>query len=89
MSNDRVIGSFLTHYFFYATLVKFAFQGADTVDKKSAVQMIDFVLEHDRQEPVGFEAKGLTISIHPFDNDPGGSFDIGSKIRDAQTSLVF
>ena len=51
--------------------------------------MIDFVLEHDRQEPVGFKTKGLTVSIHPFDNDPSGSFNIGPKIRDTQTSLVF
>ena len=83
MSNDRVIGSFLAYHFFHATLVKFAFQSADTVDKKGAVQMIDFVLEDDRQEPVGFKAKGLTVSIHSFDDDPGGSFDIGSKIRNA------
>ena len=65
-----------------------ATQDTETIDHQLAVEMIVFVLNHDRQKPVGFELEGLAVAIEGAHLDARGAVDVFADAREGETALV-
>ena len=81
--------SLLLHLLFDPALVHLPFQGADVIDKKGAVKMIQFVLNDDGQKPVCLEAQGVAVPVGSFHENAFGPSDVRPEIGHAQAAFVF
>ena len=77
----------VAQHFFAPATVKIAFQAADPIDEKFAVQMIDFMLQGDREQPFGFDLDFFFIFIRSDDFHLRGAAHFGGEIDDAQTAF--
>ena len=68
--------------------VHLAFEGADAVDEKDAVEVVDFMLDANRQQVVGFEFDVVAVPIHAANDDVARALDLGIDARDRETAFL-
>src|SRR6056297_4224026 len=75
----RLLDSFFDHS---------ALQRRQVVDEYLAVQMVDFVLDAYRQQPVGIEFHRVAVAIQTLDADILGTLDLGILAGNRQAAFL-
>jgi hypothetical protein len=65
----------------------FTFDGRQQVDEKTPLEMIDFVLQADRQEAVGFDGERFPVQVIGVDPDTRGAFHTLTDVGDGKTAF--
>src|SRR6266436_5937033 len=68
--------------------IEFALQAADAIDEEPAVEMIDLVLEGDREQIGGLEFNLFLLRRPGADQHFGRAFDLGGEIDHREAALL-
>src|SRR5271165_3619077 len=60
----------------------------DVVDEQDAVKVVDLVLEHGREQPLGQHLALLAVAVEGADANGGGALDLGVIFGDRQAALL-
>lgn len=90
--NGLGVGPFPGQAFLFDSLERtahqLAFERADAVDEKLAIEMIDFVLQSSCIEAFAGRFEGLAVEVGSFDFDSGIAFDVAVEFGKTQTALL-
>ena len=70
----------LAEHFFSSARVEIALQAADAVDEKFTIEMIDLMLQGDREQAFGFDFYFFFIFIDGADLHLGGALHFGGEV---------
>src|SRR5262249_57681650 len=71
-----------------AALVRVALERADSVDEQLPVEMVDLVLQRDREQTVGLDGDLLLIEGPRFHQDLGAAAYLGGELHDPEPAFL-
>src|SRR6266446_3519566 len=68
--------------------IKFPFHRTHIIDDQFSIDVLNLMLNADRQQTVGLHGKRGTVRILPFDGDLGRTVDLDIETGDTQAPLL-